>query len=261
MEANAGKLDAITLSRFFDYTGKIHLKFVPSRSRYYIKCPYFLYLSNIKDIYIPYPRIASRKGNLFEGVVLDRFSGKTGYDITKANRVTDLIGADGLYTLNKRVNTEFFAKGNVAFRVGVLKPDLLLSERTNGGIRITVLEIKNSDRLLPYHFLQAYVYKLTLEKLLFQTTSVSLQIGATMVHLKEGFCSEDGCEADFGIFRERIAGMTIESLVVKDFSDPESEIALQSALCSIASLQPDITECATCPGVRKCEEVFRANRH
>jgi hypothetical protein len=250
----------MTRNRFTSFTGEIRLKFVPSRARYYIKCPYFLYLSNIKNIYIPYPRIASLKGNFFESVVLDRFSGETGYEIGKAKQVTDLLEADGLYTLNKRVNIEFYAEGNVGFRVGILKPDLILSEMTSGKIRITVMEIKNSDCLMPYHLLQAYVYKLTLERLLSQATPIPVQIGVRMIHLEEGFHSRVVCEADFGIFRERLAGMTIDSLV-KSFVNQESEIVLQSALQRIASLQPDLAECATCPGLRKCEHGSSAARY
>jgi hypothetical protein len=233
--------------------GKIHLKFVPSRARYYIKCPYFLYLSNNKEIRIPYPQIASRKGNFFEKSVLRRISEKAGYEINKASHVIDILKADGLYTLNKRVNTEFYAEKNIRFKVGMLKPDLILSEKTRRRVQITILEIKNSDCLRPYHYLQAYVYKLTLERFLSQRTRVPIHIGASMIHLEKGFYPEDEFESDFGIFEERIATMNINSLVINNFMNLKSEIALQRALQRIASLQANTAECDTCPGAYECE--------
>ena len=114
--------------------GKTYLKFVPSRARYYIRCPYFLYLSNNKEIYIPYSQIARQKGNFFEKIVLNRISEKTGYEISKAKQVTDLLKRGGLYTLNKQVDTEFYVTENVVFKVGMLKPDLILSEKAKNSI-------------------------------------------------------------------------------------------------------------------------------
>ena len=241
----------MTRNNIIKFPGKMRLKFVPSRARYYIRCPYFLYLSNMKDIYIPYPQIASRKGNFFEGVVLDKVSGQAGHEISRANQVTDILNADGLYTLSKRVDTEFYAGENIGFKVGILKPDLILSERAGSGFQITVLEIKNCDRLMPYHYLQAYVYKLTLERFLSQRTGMPVHVEAGMIHLREDFFSKDESEADFGTFREKIAAMNMNSLVIKNFVNLESE--MQKTLGEIASLQANITECGTCPGAEKCE--------
>ncbi len=231
---------------------KLNLKFVPSQARYYIRCPYFLYLSNVKDIYIPYPRLASRKGNFFEGVVHERVSEKSGYRINKARHLTDLIKTEGLYTLNKKVDTEFYTAENVGLRVLMLKPDLILSENTENGFIITILEIKNCDFLMPYHYLQAYVYKLALEKFLRQETDVPVRVAASMICREEGFFREGEHEDDFSVFMERISGVTIDSLVVRDFVDTESESMLQGELRRIATLEANIVECKTCPGAEKC---------
>jgi hypothetical protein len=233
--------------------GRTQLKFVPSRARYYVKCPYFLCLSNNRGIHIPYPQIASRKGNYFERNVILRISDKTGYEINRADRVTDLLKADGLYTLNRKVDTEFYAEKNIGLKVGMLKPDLILSEKTSRGVLITVLEIKNSRFLRPYHYLQAYVYKLTLERFLSQRTKAPVHVGASMIHLKEGFCPEDEFELDFRSFQERIAAMGFDSLAIDNFMNPRSGIALRRALQKIASLRPNTMECNTCPGTDKCE--------
>jgi hypothetical protein len=259
MEAESPDRNPFARNGIIRRPGKLRLKFVPSRARYYIKCPYFLYLSNAINIYISYPLLASRKGNFFEGIVMQKFSGGTGYEIRRANQVTDLLEAEGLYTLNKRADTEFYASGNVGLSVGILKPDLVLSEKTQEGMRITILEIKNVDCLMPYHYLQAYVYKLTLERLLAQTTLVPIQIGAKMIHLDKGFYSKGECEADFPIFRERLAGMNIDSVVVNSFVTPESESAFQTDLRRIASLKADTAECATCPGARNCDRSPRSS--
>ncbi len=241
------------MGHWIRFPGKIHLKFVPSRARYYIRCPYFLYLSNHKEIHVPYPQIAGRKGNYFERIVLKRISEETGYEISKAAQVTDLLKADGFYTLNKRIDTEFFAEKNIGFRVGMLKPDLILSEKAKSSIQITILEIKNCDLLKPYHYLQAYIYKLALARFLSQRTRIPVSIGASMIHREKGFYPEDEFESDFEIFRKRIAMMNSNSLVVKNFMDVESEIELNRALRKIASLQPNTGECDACPGAYACE--------
>ncbi len=233
--------------------GKIHLKFIPSRARYYIKCPYFLYLSNTRNIHIPYSRIASRKGNLFEEVVDRRVSEEAGCGIKKALRVIDLLQAEGLYTLNRKVDTEFYSWNNIGLRVKMLKPDLILSERSESGIGITVLEIKNCDCMMSYHYLQAYVYKLTLEKFLTQETGEPVRVGARMIHLKKGCFPRYESGDDFETFAERISGMKSDYLVIRDFVDGESELVLQRTLREIASLQANTTECDTCPGAEKCD--------
>ncbi len=227
------------------------LKFVPSRARYYISCPYFLFLSNHREIRIPYPQMASRKGKFFEKNVLRTISKETGHEIDKAVQVADLLKADGLYTLNKRVDTEFYAAGNIGFKVVMLRPDLVLSKMIESGVHVTILEIKNSDCLRPYHYLQAYVYKLTLERFLSQRTSVPVHIAISMIHPEKGFYPEDG--SDFRIFEERTATMNIDSLAFDNSMSLRSEIALQRALQRIASLQPNTAACNTCPGADKCE--------
>ncbi len=234
-----------------EFPDRTHLKFVPSRARYYISCPYFLFLSNHKEIRIPYPQMASRKGKFFEKNVLRTISEETGHKINRVMQVVDLLRADGLYTLNKRVDTEFYAAGTTGFKVVMLRPDLILSKMTEGGVHVTILEIKNADCLRPYHYLQAYVYKLTLERFLSQRTSVLFHIGVSMIHPEKGLYPEDG--SDFGIFEERTATMNIDSLAFDNLMSPKSEIALQRALQRIASLRPNTAECGRCPGADKCE--------
>jgi len=232
---------------------KTHFKFVPSRARYYIRCPYFLYLSNNKEIYIPYSQIASRKGNFFEKLTLNRISEKTGYEISKAKQVTDLLRASGLYTLNKQVNTEFYVAGNVVFKVGMLKPDLILSEKAKNSIEITIIEIKHSDDLKVYHYLQAYIYKLTLEKLLSGRIKMPIHIRVSMMHREKGCYPQEEYESDFGIFRENLLTMHLESLIVENYIDIESELMLNQVLQDIASLEANTAECHACPGADQCE--------
>ena len=98
---------------------------------------------------MPYPQIASQKGNFFEIIVLNRISEKTGYEISRAREVTDILETYGLYTLNKKVDTEFYSTKDVGFKVGMLKPDLILSTKANDDVEISVIEIKNSDDLKP----------------------------------------------------------------------------------------------------------------
>lgn len=253
MELNSRKGDSPAWNGVMMSPGKIRLKFVPSRARYYMRCPYFLYLSNNKEIRIPYPQIASRKGYFFEGIVLKRISEETGYEISKAAQVTDLLSADGLYILNKRVDTEFYAEKNVGFKVGMLRPDLILSEKAKSSVQITIMEIKNSDCLRPYHYLQAYIYKLALERFLSQRARVPVHVAARMIHPEKGFYPEDGSGSDFEIFRERTSALTSTSLVVRNFINLESEISLNETLRKIASLQPNTAECDTCPGADECD--------
>ncbi len=131
-------------------------KFVQSRARHYIRCPYFLYLSNYKEIYVPYSQIASQRGSFFERSVLASISQKTGYDIVRVKQGTDLLIGTGLYAFNKQVNTEFYANGSIALGVGTLKPDIILSEISGNSAEITIMEIKNSEELKPI-----ITYKLT----------------------------------------------------------------------------------------------------
>jgi hypothetical protein len=242
------------MGNWLDFSaGKTHFKFVPSRARYYIRCPYFLYLSNNKEIYIPYSQIASQKGNFFEKLTLNRISEKTGYEISKANQVTDLLRASGLYTLNKQVDTEFYVTGNVVFKVGMLKPDLILSEKAQNSIEITIIEIKHSDDLKVYHYLQAFIYKLTLEKLLSDRIRMPIHIRVRMIHREKGCYPQEEYESDFGIFRKNLLMMDFESLIVENSIDIESEIILNQVLQDIASLQANTAECDACPGAGQCE--------
>ena len=242
------------MGNWLDFSaGKTHFKFVPSRARYYIRCPYFLYLSNNKEIYIPYSQIASQKGNFFEKLTLNRISEKTGYEINKAKQVTDLLRASGLYTLNKQVDTEFYVTGNVVFKVGMLKPDLILSEKAQNSIEITIIEIKHSDDLKVYHYLQAFIYKLTLEKLLSDRIRMPIHIRVRMIHREKGCYPQEEYESDFGIFRKNLLMMDFESLIVENSIDIESEIILNQVLQDIASLQANTAECDACPGAGQCE--------
>jgi len=234
---------------------KTYLKFVPSRARYYIRCPYFLYLSNNKEIYIPYSQIASQKGNFFEKIILNRISEKTGYEISKAKQVTDLLKRGGLYTLNKQVDTEFYVTENVVFKVGMLKPDLILSEKAKNSIEITIIEIKHSDDLKVYHHLQAYIYKLTLEKLLSDKIKMPIHIRVSMIHREKGCYPQDEYESDFSSFKERLVTMNLESFIVENYTDIESEIVLSQTLQNIASLQANTAECNACPGAGQCEHA------
>lgn len=242
------------MGNWLDFSaGKTHFKFVPSRARYYIKCPYFLHLSNNKEIYIPYSQIASQKGNFFEKLLLNRISEKTGYEISKAKQVTDLLKASGLYTLNKQVHTEFYVTGNVVFRVGMLKPDLILSRKAKDNIEITIIEIKHSDDLKVYHYLQAYIYKLTLEKLLSDRLTMPIHIRVNMIHRRKRSYPQDECESDFEIFKENLTTMNLESFIVENYIDKQSEIVLSQALQNIASLEANTAECNACPGAGQCE--------
>lgn len=252
---SSDKMDLLSGKPDLAGTGKLNLKFVPSRARYYLKCPYFLYLSNIRDIYMPYSQLASRKGSLFEKRALGRISEQRGHDIAKAVDVIDLLNGNGLYILNKKVDTEFYSTDDVGLRVSMLKPDLILSEKTESGVKISVLEIKNADCVMPYHYLQAYVYKLTLEKLLKQRTGVQVCIGMSIIHRKGGFAPDSSREIDLGIVRGRIDVVTLDSLVVRDFEIQGSDFLLQQTLQRIATLRPNVTECSTCPGAGRCKHV------
>ena len=253
MDKNSQSQNRSLRNNVIKFPGKTHLKFVPSRARYYLKCPHFLYLSNHKDIYIPYSQIASQKGKLFEKNVLAQISENTGYEIRKAKQVTDVLNTNGLFTLNKQVDTEFYADRHVGFKVGLLKPDLVLSERTVNGNVITIFEIKNSDDLKIYHYLQAYTYKLTLEKLLSDKIKMPIHIKLSMVHWGKGCYPQEEYGSDFEIFKNKFVTMDFESFIVHSYIDLESEIALNQALQQIASLQADASECYSCPGSDKCE--------
>jgi CRISPR/Cas system-associated exonuclease Cas4 (RecB family) len=234
------------------FPGKTNLKFVPSRARYYIKCPHFLYLSNNKEIYIPYSQIASQKGNFFEKIVLNKISENTGYEISRAKQVTDILKANGLYTLNKKVDTEFYSTRNVGFTVGMLKPDLILSTKANNGVEISVIEIKNSDDLKPHHCVQAYIYKLTLEKLLSESTGRPVHIRIMMAHWGKGFYPQDEYESGFELFRKRLTLMNHHAIICENYLDMQTEDSLNRILQEIASLQANTAECGSCPGAERC---------
>ena len=235
------------------FPGIMHLKVVPSRVRYYIKCPYFLYLSNHNEVFIPYSPVASQKGNYFEKSVLNRISRNTGFEIIKAKKISDLLSANGLYTLNKKVDAEFYADNNARFKIGMLKPDLIMSEITRNSIDLTIVEIKNSDDLQPYHLLQAYIYKLTLQKLLSEEIKMAINIGVRMVHWGKGAYPKAEYEWDFERFKEKIVSTNSESFIVETSLDLESEIVFNQALQKIALIQSNTVECDTCPGADKCK--------
>jgi len=201
---------------------------------------------------MPYSQIASQKGNFFEKIVLNRIAEKTGYEISRAREVTDILETNGLYTLNKKVDTEFYSTRNVGFKVGMLKPDLILSTRANNDIELSVIEIKNSDDLRPHHYVQAYIYKLTLEKLLSESTGRSVHIRIMMAHWGKGFYPEDEYESDFELFRKRLARMNPEAITCENYLDLQTENSLNRILQEIASLQANTSECGSCPGADRC---------
>jgi hypothetical protein len=222
---------------------------VPSQARYYIKCPHFLLLSNNKKIYIEYSQIASQKGNLFEKIVLNRMSGETGHTIIRAKQATDIL-TPGLYTINKKADIEFYAYENVGFKVGMFKPDLILSKGANNGIEITIFEVKNSSDLQLYHYLQAYVYKLTLQKLLQEKMPVHIKVG--MLHWRGGLHPKREYALSVEAFKNKCVTMDLHSSIVETPVALESEIILEKALQEIASLRVNISECYDCPGKNEC---------
>ena len=102
------------------------LKYIPSRTRHYVACPYFLKLSNLVKIPIDEPHIVGiRRNQLFKDHVIERLAQRRGVQPIRTQKLIDVILNRGLILIAKKIDTIFFSTPDVGLEIEMSKPDII----------------------------------------------------------------------------------------------------------------------------------------
>ena len=234
------------------------LKYIPSRSKHYMACPYFLKLSNMIKIPIDEPHIVGiRRTQLFKDKVIERLAKKRGIEPVRTQRPIDIILSRGLILIAKKLDIIFFSASDIAMEIEMFKPDVI--ETTVGeNIEVNVKSIKNIDVPSSHHYLQAFVYKLALEKALKGTTMKPFKVSASLLYWSfEHYPVWRGeNEPDMEDFSKYLSGVSSEAFFSEEKIIDE-QLPCADCLQKIATLEPqdDENKCKICVG-KFCCDVF-----
>ncbi len=234
------------------------LKYIPSRSKHYLACPYFLKLSNMVKIPIDEPHIVGiRRTQLFKDHVIERLAQRRGIEPVRTQKLIDVILNRRLILIAKKLDIVFFSTSDIGMEIEMFKPDVI--ETTVGdNIEVNVKSIKNIDVPGPHHYLQSFVYKLALEKALKGTTMKPFNVSASLLYWNfEHYPIWRGeNEPNIEDFSTYLSGVSSEAFFSEERIDNEQPRCSDS-LREIALLEPqdDETKCEICVG-KFCCDVF-----
>lgn len=234
------------------------LKFVPSRSSHYLHCPYFLKLSNLFNILIDEPHIvAIQKAQQFKKLVVNRLAFRKKVSLTVAQKPLDFL-KPGLMSGSMNLNVDFFSIDQVSMVIGIFKPDVIETAHSGDIIEINIKSIKNTTRTERHHYLQAFVYKLALEKALEEMTIRPYKVSSSVVYWSADHYPDDENE-DPGVF---IARFSSDAFFTEFVLTDDEQAFCVSSLHQIASLEPqkEKSKCERCIGNLHCDVYSKMNR-
>ena len=214
------------------------LKYVPSRSIHYLKCPYFLKLSNIVDIPIDEPHIVGiQKTQLFKNEVIERLARRKGLTLIKAQRPLDIILNRGLILISTKLDTVFYQTEHVSMLIHMFKPDVVETSQTGEIIKVNVKSIKNTYDLKEHHYLQSFVYKLALEKALVGATIKKYKVVPSIIYWKADSSHQLEAGKDIEGFSTMLANISEHDLFSETDISDEQTFCINS-LQKIGTLNP-----------------------
>lgn len=235
------------------------LKYIPSRSKHYLACPYFLKLSNMVKIPIAEPHVVGiRRTQLFKDHVIEHMARKRGIEPFRTQKPIDIILNRGLILMAKKLDAVFFTTSDVGMVIEMFKPDVIETTDNGKDIEVTVKSIKNIDIPSSHHYVQSFVYKLALEKALEGTTMKPFKVSASLIYWNFDHypIRRDENDTDIEDFRDHLSSLSSQDFFSEENIDDEQSHCTNSLL-EIASLEPQDNEakCENCIG-KFCCDVF-----
>ncbi|MDA8082185.1 MAG: hypothetical protein M0024_00840 [Nitrospiraceae bacterium] len=232
------------------------IKYIPSQTRHYLACPYFLKLSNSVKIPIDEPHIIGiRRTQLFKDHVIARLGQNLGKEPFRTQKLLDLILNRGLMLIAKKIETVFFSTSDIGLEIEMFKPDIIeTTMRENIGVNIK--SIKNIEQPEEHHYLQSIVYKLALEKALEGATLKPFKVTASLLHWNTEHypVSRNDNDTDIEGFSSHLSNVSSQAFFSEEKID-EEQGNYTDMLRDIASLEPqdDEEKCEHCHGKFCCD--------
>ncbi len=232
---------------------KTELKYTPSKTKQYVHCAYFLKLSNTVKIPIEEPHIVGiRRTQLFKDEVIGRLSIRKGFEPVRAQKPLYLILNPGFYLIQKKIDAAIYETDDVSLIINMFKPDLIETKIDGDNIYLNVKSIRNTDELNLAHYLQAYIYKLALEKTLMGSTIKTISIAPSIISWNyKDYPLRDNADLDIEEFSSHLSGDDFFS----EINMSEDQQLYADKIKEIALLEPqeDKTKCDSCEGQFCCD--------
>ena len=161
-------------------------RIVPSKSIHYLRCPHFLFVSNLVNVYIEHPPIIGiQRAMKFKKTVIARISDSLHKKPVFINNPVDMLDKDGLFLMRSNIEFPIYSVSDLDIIIPILQPDFLHSEKIDNRLNVSVCTIKNVMQPRFDQLFQAYLYKLAIYNKLLDVTYKPPIVHATVIHWKD----------------------------------------------------------------------------